>query len=434
MAREAARLRPWSPVKRIAFRFFSIYFVLYALSCQVGPALLPIPKLEIPSLGQSKPVTALVAWTAAHVFSVRKALVYRSGSGDKTFDWVLTFCVLIFAICGTIVWTLLDRKRTEYARLYPWISLFLRFCLAGQMITYGLVKVIPLQMSFPSLTRLLERYGNFSLMGVLWASVGTSPPYEIFVGSAELCAGLLLILPRTSTLGLLLCLLDLTEVFALNMTYDVPVKLFSFHLIVLTCFLLAPEARRIADLLIFNRPVEPGRPLRLFARDRANVIAVWAQCVFGLLLVLGHAYDLREIWFRFGGNHLKSIFYGIWNVEAMTYDGKPRALSLAPSDAKLWRRLIFDLPEYVSAECMDESITLFRAAVDPKKNTIGLTMQSNPKWRATLVSARNARDKMTLEGLADGHQLHLDLRAMDLSKFLLVSEHFHWIQEYPFNR
>jgi len=225
-----------------------------------------------------------------------------------------------------------------------------------------------------------------------------------------------------------------TEVFALNMTYDVPVKLFSFHLIVLTCFLLAPEARRLADLLLFNRTVAPSRSQRLFAGDLANLIAVWAQCTFGLLLVLGHASGLAENWSKFGGNRPKSALYGIWNVEAMTYDGKPRLLSLAPSDAKLWRRLVFDMPEFVTAECMDESVSSFRALINSRSKTIALTLQSNPKWRATLTSVRTAPDKMTLEGVVDGHQLHLDLHAMDLKKFLLLGDRFHWIQEYPLNR
>ena len=32
------------------------------------------------------------------------------------------------------------------------------------------------------------------------------------------------------------------QIFTLNMTYDVPVKLFSFHLILMSLFLLAPDA------------------------------------------------------------------------------------------------------------------------------------------------------------------------------------------------
>src|SRR3954471_6337985 len=64
--------RPWSAGKRVAFRFFSIYFVLYSLTTQIGPSLLPIPKVDIRSLGQVRPVTTLVTWTAAHVFSSGK--------------------------------------------------------------------------------------------------------------------------------------------------------------------------------------------------------------------------------------------------------------------------------------------------------------------------------------------------------------------------
>jgi hypothetical protein len=289
-------------------------------------------------------------------------------------------------------------------------------------------------MQFPPLTRLLERYGNFSLMGVLWSSVGASPAYETFVGCAELVAGILLIFPRTSLLGLIICLADLIEVLTLNMTYDVPVKLFSFHLIVLTCFLLVPEARRLADLLIFNRPAEPGRPAPLFASIQANRMAVWAQVAFGLLLLLGHLNALRENWFRYGGGRPKSSLYGIWNIEAMTYDAKPRPLSLAAPDAKLWRRLVFDRPDSMTAECMDESLQTFRSVIDAKAKTISLTLQGNTKWRATLNSARPSRDTMTVDGMLDGHQLHLDLRAMDLSKFRLLSNRFQWIQEYPMNR
>ena len=90
------------------------------------------------------------------------------------------------------------------------------------MMVYGMSKAVPLQMPFPFLTTLLERYGDFSPMGVLWSSIGASPAYEIFTGCAELLGGVLLIFPRTTTLGALVCLADAIQVFLLNMTYDVP--------------------------------------------------------------------------------------------------------------------------------------------------------------------------------------------------------------------
>ena len=54
------------------------------------------------------------------------------------------------------------------------------------------VKAFPLQMPAPLLTRLLEPYGNFSPMGVLWYSIGASFPYERFTGIVEVVGGRML--------------------------------------------------------------------------------------------------------------------------------------------------------------------------------------------------------------------------------------------------
>jgi len=48
-------------------------------------------------------------------------------------------------------------------------------------------------------------------------SMGSAPAYEIFTGLAEVAGGLLLIVPRTTTLGALISLADMTQVFTLNM-------------------------------------------------------------------------------------------------------------------------------------------------------------------------------------------------------------------------
>jgi hypothetical protein len=58
-------------------------------------------------------------------------------------------------------------------------------------------------------------------------------------------AGFLLIFPRTTMLGALVGLADMIQVFMLNMTYDVCVKTTSFHLLLLSLFLLAPDLPRL---------------------------------------------------------------------------------------------------------------------------------------------------------------------------------------------
>ncbi len=93
----------WSVGSRIAFRFCLVYFGLFCLLTQIFGSLVPIP-LDFPDPSNFWPTRQIVTWTAVHVFGVTHPLVYMSGSGDKVFDWVLVFCLLI-------------RRRSDHNRL-----------------------------------------------------------------------------------------------------------------------------------------------------------------------------------------------------------------------------------------------------------------------------------------------------------------------------
>ena len=221
----------WSVASRIAFRFCLVYFGLFCLLTQIFGSLVPIP-LDFPEPSNFWPTRQIVTWTAVHVFGVTHPLVYMSGSGDKVFDWVLVFCLLVVAAVTTVVWSILDRRRLNYVALNKWFRVAIRFALASQMLVVRDGKSCsPANARF----RISPGYWSHSATSRLWAFSGPRsarlPAYEIFAGSAEVLAGILLIIPATATLGALVCLADCIQIFTLNMTYDVPVKLFSFHLL-----------------------------------------------------------------------------------------------------------------------------------------------------------------------------------------------------------
>jgi hypothetical protein len=265
------------------------------------------------------------------------------------------------------------------------------------MFGYGMAKLIPLQMPFPYLTRLLiEPFGNFSPMGVLWSSVGASPAYEIFTGFAEMLGGILLIAPRTTMLGALVCLADTTQVFMLNMTYDVPVKLFSFHLVLMALFLVAPEFQRLADFFFRNRTVAPSAQPQLFQTRRANRIAIAAQIVFGIWMVGTAAYGGWGDWHTYGGGRPKSPLYGIWSVDELSIDGQIRSPLLTDYDR--WHRAIFDFPEAVAFQRMDDSFARYGASINVNDKTLALTKVSDKNWKANFTFQRQAQDQLILDG------------------------------------
>jgi hypothetical protein len=428
-----SQTQQWSVVTRVVFRFCFVYFGLYCFFTQIASALIPVVNVDVPELSSLWPMHQIVTWSAAHILRIAQPVTYvETGSGDRTFDWVMLFCLLVIATVATFVWSVLDRKRENYVTLYKWFRLAIRLCLAGQMFTYGLVKLVPLQMPYPYLNKLVEPFGNFSPMGVLWGSIGSSPAYEMFAGSAEMLGGLLLVVPRTTMLGALVCLADMTQVFMLNMTYDVPVKLLSFHLILLSLFLLAPDVRRLVDLFFLDRPAGPSTEPQLFATQRANSIAVAAQVIFCMTLVGVGLYGSWSAWHQFGRGGPKSALYGIWDVNQLAIDGQIR--SPLVTDYGRWRRVIFDIPSRMSFQRMDESFARYGASIDDKKRTLALTKDDDKNWKSNFTFQRPAPDQLMLDGTMDGHKVHMQLQLLDRAKFLLVSRGFHWVQEAPFNR
>lgn len=427
---------PWSLAARLSFRFCFLYFGLYSLSDQILGGLLANPILQVPGFEFLPSFRQLMTWIAAQVFGYNHPLVYRSGSGDKVLDWVTVFFLLVVAGAGTCLWSILNRKRSNYDTLYKWFRVFIRFALAGQMFLYGTVKVFPLQMPFPQLTRLLERFGAFSPMGVLWYSVGAAPAYERFVGAAELLGGLLLLLPVTSMLGALISLVDMIQVFALNMTYDVPVKLFSLHLILFSAFLLLPDRRRLLRVCLPHCTLQPSGFPQLFTRSRANRVANAVLLLFGLWLLGTNLYGAHKMWYRFGGGVPQPALYGIWNVDEMRIDGVVRAPLV--TDYERWRRVIFDRQSPggppMMLERMDDTFAGSRGTLEKRGNAWLLTMKGAPALSGQFTVERQGPNRLTMDGHLGAQKIRMQLSLVPRDQFLLVNRGFHWVQEFPFNR
>jgi len=429
---ETSATPPWTLATRIAFRFCFVFFSLYCLSTQIITSLIAIPTVDFPDPSSIPPWRQLITFTATHIFRHKDPLVFTgSGSGDKTVDFVLLFCLLAISLPATAIWSVADRRRASYSVLHKWFILCLRFALAGQMLSYGFAKAVPLQMPFPGLFTLIEPFGNFSPMGVLWSSVGASQHYEIAAGCLELLGGLLLFIPHTATLGALISLADMSYVFLLNMTYDVPVKLLSFQLVLLSLFLLAPDFRRLANFFFLNRTAEPSPKPPLFRSPRANHIAFAVQALFAIWLITANIWGARIEWRKYGPGAPKPALYGIWDVEQFSTDGQLRPPLLTDNDR--WRRIIFD--RYLAAaQQLNDAESYYTATIDTKKNTIALTQRRGNNQKLNFTFARPAPDQLILDGDLNGHKTHIQLRIEDRNKFLLVTRGFHWIQEYPFNR
>lgn len=410
-----------------AFRFCFVYFGLYALTTQIAGGVFLLPTSYVPALGTVWPLRDITLWTAEHVFGATPPVAYIGNSGDTIFHWVQTLLLLAVAVVATAVWSAVDRRQS-YPTLYRWFRLFIRFALAAQMFYYGMAKVVPTQFPPPSLVTLVEPVGSLSLADLLWTFVGASTAYQIFTGCAEMLAGLLLVVPRTATLGALICLVDMTQVFVLNMTYDFGLKQISFHLILMSLFLLAPHLRRLANVLVLNRPAEPSTEPALFATPRANRIAVAAQLAFGLYLVAMFTSISLRFWSEPGGaGSPRSPLYGIWDVDQLSIDGEVRPPLVNDYDRR-WRRVIFDAPDRIVFQRTDDSFAHYGASIDIGDRSLAVTKGSSRNWKASFTFERPARDRLILDGEMDGYKIRAQLKRVEFDTFRLLNSRFRWIR------
>jgi hypothetical protein len=196
-------------------------------------------------------------------------------------------------------------------------------------------------------------------------------------------------------------------------------------------FLLLPDLGRLANLFVFNRPVEPVDLRPLFQRRWLNRATLIFRTVLVLAWTGGFLFFSYYARSQFGlDSH--SPLYGIWNVEEFEVDGEAHPPLL--TDALRWRRVVFDFPGTMVIESMGKPGERFRLTLDADAHSLALKKRDDATWQATLTYEQPEEGLLTLEGTFDEHKVRARLKLTEANSYLLLNRGFHWVNEIPFNR
>lgn len=411
---------PWSSSKKIGFRFISSFFILFAAPFSIFFGY------------YNQFIQFVTQQLGSKIIGIQQPLSTEyTASSDTLYNWLSLLTYLLLALLITIIWSLLDRKRPSYRIFSKWFFLFISYYLMVQMLIYGFIKVFNLQFGSLSLEQLFQSYGYSSPLRLMWTFMGASHTYSFFSGMIEVVAGVLLIFRRTRVLGGMAAFGVMLNVFVMNISYDVPVKLFSFIYMCLGLLIVLADYRRWWALLIEGKneiPITVYQPIFQLRRNQ-RILIVFQTLFVGLLVVsqiLAGTMNQKQ----YGKQRTKPALYGIYTVDKFVKN--QQVVPPLVTDSLRWHRLLIDYPNFVTVITMDNQFKRYRAKTDTVKKQMILSTRQDTTSKYVMKYTQTGKD-LRLSGILQNKELDITFKYYSLKNFLLLNRGFHWVNEAPYN-
>jgi hypothetical protein len=450
----SAQTLSWNVYQKIAFRFVFIFFILFIvlLDWSVNTILSYIYY----DGHLSTFLDIVISWTGKHLFHIPYTIIspYDGQHNDRTYIYLLYFTMAVAAGLGAILWSALDRKRTNYQTLYYWLTAFVRYYLAFTLFIFALEKFFKMQFPDLGFYTLTEPLGDMSPMSLAWAFFGYSYGYNVFIGIAE-SAALLLLFRRTMTFGAILTLATLADVMAVNYNYDVHAKMYPTALFVMAFFLLLRDANRLTRFFFTGQAISlPVIKAPVFKKRWMNI----SKTVFKFLVIGYFTIFPVKDYFGYKKNHeergrAKAKISGVYDVDTFVVNKD----TLSNENPFRWNQIVIGDKMIEAVRLRGDSIAFVDISVDKKEILVSEDQtdlfakmqeihneQGINIWDSKIDSiliARQIESRLGFE-LPDSTTLKLKgiikndsvfiiakRRPTDIKNFRLMKRGFHWINE-----
>jgi hypothetical protein len=327
-------IRPWKNWEKVLFRGFFLFFsiLILPLDWKFWRDLFSIDWVHL----HFHHLFELSRYQL-HIFPKDSIPQYGIGSFA---DWGV---VILIAIIGAAVWGRVDKDRKEYNQLYYWLRVIVRYRLAFLLMTYGFIKLFPLQMPYPSLSNLLTNYGDFYAWKIYFQTLGISPHYESFLGFVEILAALLLFNRRTVTFGVGLIFGFIGNVAVANGFYDIGEQVLSTFIVVMAAFLFVKDIPRLYSLLVKEKATRANRFVPDFSGKRMRRWRLGLRYAF-LLFVVVFAWKAYDSYandpYKIPHTPGLSNAYGVYNVKQFVVNKD--TLPYSKTDPQRWQDVVFE--------------------------------------------------------------------------------------------
>ena len=409
----------WSLTRKLLALFGMTYLLLY---------MLPFPLDNIPGISYiatwyNKGMDSIILFTGRRLLHMPTLVKIDSGSGDTTFDYVRLLAIIICSLIMAPVVLIITRKYNNYSKWYNLLILYARYYLGVYIIFYGMAKFFEGKFGSPGLQLLEQSFGNSSPMRLLWTFMGYSKPYTVFTGVFETLAGFLLFFRRTTALGCLVTIAVMANVVMLNFCYDVPVKLFSAHLLFIAFVILWPEIKTLYAFFIRHTPVALQKSKLFLPKKWMRITRIIVKSLIIAFPVLAYVFEI-------GKDNRDADAYVHHNLNGMY---RMDIFSASDSLTKKWNKLVLDGDDAIIYTGYD-SLQIFNLIVDSVHKKINIKNYNDTTDKYSLAYNMRSGNRLTVWGKHRSDSIFATFKRKQITDYRLVNRGFHWITEDPYNR
>lgn len=398
-------ITPAKVFEKFVFRVLSIYILFYVLFLSDYSHVLHLHFISV----------ELIDWL--NNLFIHKQFFRYIPSADSYWAYLSSLVFFILALVISFVWILFKGK--SYSVFDNFVFIIARYFVAFTLLYYGIEKIDGIQFTImPS--RMIHSVGSLDSFNLYWMSMGASKSYAFFGGLLEVIAAILLLFRKTSTIGCLVAIPVLANVLMLNIGFDIPIKLKTFHLLFFCIFILAPDIGRLYKFFILKKPSALRPTSSLLITNRKFYLA---QYLIKTILIGYVLFTIikDEIRIHKELNHSPhQNLIGIFNVkEPFSF---MQSKQVYKNDSLHWKKFSFNQFNGVQIQLLNDSIIEFLYKPDLVAKTIELNSWIDTSSKMKLKYAENSSGDWLFQSVYKTDSLSFIATKVGLSSLPLLKD------------
>lgn len=381
--------------KKYAFVIVGNWSILFLLT-------LPFSYAVLPSLGKFITETLLpfYNWISLSFFGIDGAVYYASS--DSIVGFIQAGVLLLLS--AFVSPFIFRSKRLHLDSYSSVLHQVLAFLVALFLLKYGIDKLLLHQFYPPEPNTLFTPTGMLSKDILFWSTMGSSKTYNLFMGLIEVIPGLLLFHRKTRMLGAFISIGVFTNVFFLNIGFDITVKLLSLMLLVASVVLFAPYFSRFSEAFFGKTANQHQINISFSPTKRSSIIK-------GIALLLITAETISPyISLNYAKNDQFDSIIG--SYEVISVQGDSHELPL--NDL---RRIHLHSKGYWILENQDATMHDFPFHFNPSTRTIAV--------KSLKIKLHQDTRSITFNWMEQAHEIKIRTKKIDLNQLPLRQDNTH---------